>query len=214
MNRFRKWAYIIAGGLALAYLASPYVSLSGFYFALKGANQAALLEMVVWESLRKSMREDINQIVKSRMDKLLGDISGARGKGIQLSLGWSGLPLVDEVTNILASPRGLIALFDNTKTIRCVLRGLGPGDEKPEPGKCFESEALPEGKTRKFQVEGPNFRRWFEKLNYAFFTDPFVFRLDVLHGGMRVVLILERQGAGWKVTRITIPFKELLAGGA
>lgn len=67
-----------------------------------------------------------------------------------------------------------------------------------------------ENKTGPYKLQGLNLRRWFQKLNYAFLTDPFTFRLDVLHENMQVVLLLERQGVGWVVTRLSIPFKNIL----
>lgn len=210
MNRLTKSLYFVATVLVIAYLASPYVSLFGFYFALKGADQAAIRERVNWESLRQGIRDDINQFANARAGDLLSGIAGMGDKNVKVSLSWSSLPLANEVANILATPKGLIALFDNSKEFQCILRGLSVGDKSPSPGKCLEDAPVSEDKTRPYQLQGPNLSRWFQKLNYAFLTDPFTFRLDVLHENMRVVLLLERQGMGWVVTRLFIPFKDIL----
>ena len=210
MNRLTAWLYVVATVLIIGYLASPYGSLFGFYFALKGADQAAISERVNWESLRQGIRDDINQFASARAGDLLSGIAGMGDKNVKVSLSWSSLPLGDEVANILATPKGLIALFDNSEEFRCILRGLSVGDKSPSPVKCLEDAPVAEDKTRSYQLQGPNLRRWFQKLNYAFLTDPFTFRLDVLHEKMRIVLILERQGMGWVVTRLFIPFKNIL----
>ena len=210
MKRLTTWLYVVAMALLIGYLASPYVSLIGFYFALKGADEAAIRERVNWESLHQGISDDINQFASARAGELLSGIAGMGDKNVKVSLTWSSSTLGDEVANILATPKGLIALFDNSEEFRCILRGLTVGDKSLSPGKCMEDAPVSEDKTRPYKLQGPNIRRWFQKLNYAFLTDPFAFRLDVLHENMRVVLLLERQGMGWVVTRLFIPFKDIL----
>ena len=210
MKRLTTWLYVVAMVLVIGYLASPYVSLFGFYFALKGADEAAISERVNWESLRQGIRDDFNQFASARAGDLVSGIAGMGDKNIKVSLSWSSLPLVDEVANILATPKGLIAIFDNSEEFQCALRSLSGGNKSLSPGKCLKDSTVAEDKTRPYKLQGPNLRRWFQKLNYAFFTDPFSFRLDVLHENMRVVLLLERQRMGWVVTRLFIPFKDIL----
>jgi len=210
MKRLTTWLYVVATVLVIGYLASPYVSLFGFYFALKGADETAISERVNWVSLRQGIDDDINQFASAKSADLLSDIVGKGNKKAKISLSWASLPLAGEVADILATPKGLIAIFDNSREFQCILRSLKVGDKSSSLGNCLEDAPKLAGKTRPYQIQGPNLGRWFQKLNYAFFTDPFTFRLDVLHEKMRVVLLLKRQGIGWVVTRLSIPFKEIL----
>jgi len=205
MSRYLKWLYGLATCLALAYLASPYVALGRFYFALKGADQAALREQVDWGSLRQGFRDDLNRFAGAAAESLLAERTAA-DKGMKLALTWKSLPLADEVAAVLATPRGLIALYDHSTAIGCMLAGFAAGGERRPPEQCLEQERPPDSKTRPFIVRGPNIPRWYQKLHYTFFTDPFTFRLDVVHGDVRVVLVLARQGLGWRVVRMMVPF--------
>lgn len=208
MSRLLNWLYGLVACLALAYLASPYVSLGRFYFALKGADQAALQDQVDWGSLRQGFRDDLNRFADTTAENLLAGTAAA-DKGIKLSLTWKSLPLADEVAAMLATPKGLIALYDHSKAIGCMLAGFAAGGERRSPEQCLECEHPPDVRTRQFKVQGPNISRWYQKLHYAFFTDPLTFRLDVMHGDVRVVLVLARQGLGWRVVRLTVPFNHL-----
>ena len=210
MKRLTTWLYLVATVLLIGYLASPYVFLFAFYLSLKGADEAAISERVNWESLRQGIHDDINQFASAKSADLLSGIAGKGDKNVNISLSWSLLPLADEVANILATPKGLIAIFDNSKEFQCIIRRLRADDKSRSPGKCLEDTPVVEDKTGPYKLQGPNLRRWFQKLNYAFLTDPFTFRLDVLHENMQVVLLLERQGVGWVVTRLSIPFKDIL----
>ena len=206
MNRKQKWAYAIVGLLALAYLASPYVSFVGLYFALKGADQAALRDRVDWQSLRQGFKDDLNRVARTEAGAKLGAAAG--NKGATVTLSWAALPLADEIATVLATPKGLIAMFDQPATIGCVLKGFAAGGEHRSGEDCLKSPP-PQGETRHFNVQGPNLKRWYEKLHYAFFTDPFTFRLEVTHERLRVVLVLERRGLGWRLTGLTIPFEQI-----
>lgn len=207
MNRKQKWAYAIVCLLALAYLASPYVSLAGLYLAIKGADQVALLDRVDWQSLRRGFKDDFNRVARTEAGAMLGAATGDKGATVTLS--WRAMPLADEIAAVLATPKGLIAMFDQPATIRCVLKGLAAGGDRRSGEDCLKS-VPPQGETRHFTVRGPNLRRWFEKRHYAFFTNPFTFRFEVAHEGMRVVLVLERRGMGWQLARLTIPFEQVL----
>ena len=209
MSRLQRWTTILAGGLTLAYLAWPYASLTRIYFYLKGGDEAPLRQQVDWASLRQGFREDLNRYALAGASDLLG--GGAKDRGVRLSLSWSSLSITDQIADVLATPRGLIAIFDNSKEFRCVLRGLDPGQKGRSLKKCMEKIPPASKGARSYPVQGPNIIRWYEKLNYAFFTDPFTFQLDVMHGSLRVILVLERQGTGWKITRITLPFKEIIS---
>jgi|GEM_PF-4270104 len=206
MSRALKWLYGLVACLALAYLASPYVSVGRFYIALDGANQTVLRDRVDWDSLRRGFRDDLNRFATNAAENLVGGT--AADKGVMLSLTWKSLPLADEVAAVLATPRGLIALYDQSKAIGCMLGGLARGGTSPQ--QCLERDRLPEARVRHFKLAGPNFRRWGEKFHYAFFTDPFTFRLDLMHGDMRVVLVLVRHGLGWRVARLMVPFDHIL----
>ncbi|MGH6659919.1 MAG: DUF2939 domain-containing protein [Rhodospirillales bacterium] len=208
MSRLLNWLYGLVAILALAYLALPYVSLGRFYFALKSADQAALRDKVDWGSLRQGFRDDLNRFVGDTAETLLGRTTAA-DKGIKLSLTWKSLPLADEVAAVLATPRGLIALYDHSKAIGCMLAGFAAGSERRSPEQCLERERPPDARIRQFKVQGPNIPRWYQKLHYAFFTDPLTFRLDVVHGDVRVVLVLARRGLGWRVVRLTVPFDHI-----
>lgn len=208
MGRLLKWLYGLVACLTLAYLASPYVSLGRFYYALKGADQAALQDQVDWRSLRQGFRDDVNRFAGNAAENLLGGTAAA-DKGVKLSLTWKSLPLADEVAAVLATPRGLIALYDHSKAIGCMLAGFAAGGDRRSPEQCLERERPADPKDRQFKVQGPNIPRWYQKLHYAFFTDPLTFRLDVMHGDVRVVLVLARQGLGWRVVRLTVPFDHI-----
>jgi hypothetical protein len=208
MSRFLKWLYIFVTGLALVYLAGPYVTLGQFYFALKGADQVALQDHVNWRSLRQGFRDDLNRFAGHAAENLLAGTAAA-DTGVKLTVTWTSLPLADEIAAALATPRGLIALSDQSKAIGCMLAGFAAKSEHRSPEQCLERERPPDGKTRAFKVQGPNIPRWYQKVHYAFFTDPFTFRLDVMHGDVRVVLALARHGLGWRVVRLTVPFDHI-----
>lgn len=207
MSRLLNWLYGLVAILALAYLASPYVSLGRFYIALDGADQMALRNKVDWDALRQGFRDDLNRFAGNAADNLLGGTAAAN-KGVKLTLTWKSLPLVDEVAVVLATPRGLIALYDQSKAIGCML-GAFAGVVSTSPKQCLERDRLPDTRIRHFKLAGPNIKRWGEKFHYAFFTDPFTFRLDVMHGDVRVILVLARHGLGWRVARLTVPFDHL-----
>jgi hypothetical protein len=65
--------------------------------------------------LRQGISDDINQFASAKSADLLSSIAGKGDKNAKISLSWSSLPLADEVANILATPKGLIAIFDNSK---------------------------------------------------------------------------------------------------
>ncbi len=206
MSRALKWLYGLVACLALAYLASPYVSVGRFYVALDDADQTALRDRVDWNPLRQGFRDDLNRFATNAAANLVGE--SAADKGVTLSLTWKSLPLADEVAAVLATPRGLIALYDQSKALGCMLGGFAGGGSA-SPKQCLERDRLLDTRIRHFKLAGPNFRRWGEKFHYAFFTDPFTFRLDVVHGDMRVVLVLVRHGLGWRVARLMVPFDHI-----
>jgi hypothetical protein len=207
MSRLLKWVYGIVVGTSLAYLAWPYVSVGRFYLALDGADQAALQDRVDWDSLRQGFRNDLNRFARGAAESALSDAVGA--KGVKLTLTWSSLPLADEIARMLATPRGVIALYDESKAIGCMLAGLTAGGEGASPQQCLDREPPSGTRTPHFNLAGPNIPRWLRKFDYAFFTDPFTFRLDVIHGDMRVVLVLERRGLDWRVVQLTVPFDHI-----
>jgi hypothetical protein len=209
MSRILKWLYGLVICLVLVYLTSPYVSLSLFYFALKGADQAAVQDRVDWSSLRQGFRDDLNRFAGNSAKNLLDEMTAA-DKGVKLSLTWKSLPLADEVAAVLATPRGLIALHNNSKAIGCMLAGFAVGGPRQSAEQCLQREDPPDPKNRKSMVQGPNIPRWYQKLHYAFFTDPITFLLDVNHGDVRVMLVLVRHGLGWRVARITVPFDHIV----
>lgn len=207
MSRSLKWLYVVVACLALAYLASPYVALGRFYLALDGADQTALEKQVDWPSLRQEFRDDLNRFARNAADNALAGAAG--DKGVKLSLSWKSLPLAEAVAAVLATPRGLIALYDQSQAIACMLAGFAAGGESASPEQCLKRNHLPDTRKRHFKVAGPNVKRWAEKFHYAFFTDPFTFRLDVVHHDLRVVLLLARRGLGWQVVRLTVPFAQI-----
>ena len=206
-TRRQKWAYGIVAIMAAAYLAWPYVALAGFVFALRDADQAALKEQVDWPALKAGFRDDLNRFARAGAENLPAGSAGV-DKGVKLSLSWSSLPLADEIAGVLATPKGLIALHDNSKAIGCLLAGLTAPGQRTAPGKCLEGERGAES-PQPVALPGPNIKRWYEKFNYLFFTDPFTFRLDVMHNDVRVVLVMTRQGVGWRVVRISVPFERM-----
>jgi hypothetical protein len=156
--------------------------------------------------LRQGFKDDFNRVARAEAGVVSGTVAGDKGATVTLS--WAALPLAEEIAAILATPQGLIALFDQPVTIRCVLNGLAGNGERRVTEDCLKS-VPPQGQMRQFNIQGPNLKRWYEKLHYAFFTDPFTFRLELTHEGLRVALMLERRGLGWQLARLAMPIEQL-----
>ena len=199
---------VLACTMALAYLIWPYVTLSSLYLALKGADQAALSERVDWRSLKANLASDINRLAVVAVNRRLDDGQKA-GQGPAPRITWKASALADRIAATVATPAGLIALYDDPAYVRCLLAAFRAGDRDAADGcRLAEASGAPTAK-RESGLQGPNLSRLAEKTGYAFFTGLLTFRLEVVHDGVPYSLRLRRRGWGWKLTRIFFdPFKK------
>lgn len=195
--------------LVLGFLAWPYASLYGLFADLKAADVEAVRERVHWPDVRAGLKDDMDRFAKAAANKAAAKegIGGAK-----ISLSWKALPVTDQIAGVFATPRGLIALFQNPGAFRCALKAIKTGEGGKAAACLIRQQEAALEKPEKTGVEGPNVARLWEKFDYAFFTGLFSFRFKVLHEGIPVTLDFSRLAAGWILVRISLSFETLLAG--
>ncbi|NQV56744.1 MAG: DUF2939 domain-containing protein [Rhodospirillales bacterium] len=207
-KNIHKWLYMCAAIAVLGYLAWPYGTLFRLYIALNTGDRDAVETAFVWPSVRNHMRADLNSFAKTLVTKTATKKINEANWIKNLSLTWKSAPAVDRISDILMTPDGIIALFENPNALACFTKALSPGTDGMAINKCYAAHIKAKAEVNKaFELSGPKFSRIAEKTNWAFFTGPLSFKLDVAHEGARIALNLERIGAGWKVTRISLPLK-------
>ena len=197
--------------LALGYLAWPYASLYGLYADLKAADAEAVRARVHWPAVRADLKNDLDRFAKAAVNKALARV-GKKAGGAKISLSWNALPLSDQIAGVFATPKGLIVLFQNPGAFRCVLNAIRDGAAEAVAACLRRQQETPLKKTDASGLQGPNVKRLFEKIDYAFFTGPFSFRLKVRHEDIPVTLDFSRRAQGWILVRATLSLEAVLAG--
>ena len=190
------------------YVIWPYASLYGLYADLKSEDVEGVKERVDWGSLQNGFQEDLDRFVLAATEKAL------RSLGDGVSLSWKGASLSKEIASVFATPRGLISLHKEPRELRCTIIAIR--SSKPdEVNACLDRQrSKPRNKKRDVKrdvsFEGPNFKRFYEKFRFIFFTGLFSFRVEVVHKGIPVTLDFSRRTDGWLLIRLSIPFERLL----
>ena len=150
---------VLAIVLALAYLASPYVSLWFFSRAIKANDRAALESFVDFPSVRQSLKEALRGRLPSDQAKNKDTISGLVAR--------LAPSLIDQLVDAFVTPEGLAALISDPALAR--------------DAKAKDPSTLLRVQTQKSELN------W-QRVRYAFFTGPTTFAVDIegtkLHFGL------------------------------
>ena len=181
--------------LLCVYLFWPYVAVFSLYISLQTAHVEGVEERVDWSLFKKNLRVDLDNLVEVNLKKSLNK------KNIQMN--FDSLKLSKQVSDKIATPEGLIYLFnkpdDFVEQIRQILNNaISP--EKINP---------PIPKKKAFEPEGPNFPGLFKRIKYAFFTEPDSFRLSFNEGDFSFTMDWRLQGLFWKLIRLKILTKKI-----
>tara|TARA_Y100000590_G_scaffold25450_1_gene28839 strand:- start:838 stop:1410 length:573 start_codon:yes stop_codon:yes gene_type:complete len=180
--------------LASIYILWPYIAVFSLYVALQTGDIAGVEERVDWSSLKKELRMDLNNLIKIRLKKSLNK---------KMQLNFDSLNLSEQISDKIATPEGLIYLFNEPnefiEQIRQIFTNTLPL-EKINP---------PAAEKKSFQLEGPNFPNLFEHIKYAFFTEPYSFRLSFNEAKLSFNMDWRLQGFFWKLVRLKVPIKKI-----
>ena len=160
--------------LLCAYILWPYIAVFSLYIALKTGDTLGVQERVDWPSLKKDLRINFDNLVKSKLQE------SRSNKGIQFS--FDSLSLSKEISDKTGTPRGLIYLFNKPNEFVEQIRRVFKNTIQPEK----INPPVPEKQS--FEPEGPNFPNLFERIEYAFFIEPDIFRLSFKEGDLSFTL--------------------------
>ena len=181
--------------LTCIYLLWPYVAVFSLYVALQTGDIVGVEERVNWSSFKKDLRVDLDNLVEVKLKESLNK------KKMQLN--FDSLMLSKQISDKIATPEGLIYLFNKpnefVEQIRQIFTNALPLEKINPP--------VPEKKS--FEPEGPNFPDLFERIKYAFFTEPGSFRLSFNEGDLSFTMEWRLQGLFWKLIRLKIPIKKI-----
>jgi len=185
--------------LICIYLLWPYIAVFTLYVALQTGDIAGVEERVDWSSLKKELRIDLNNLIEIKLKQSLN-------KKMQLNV--DSLTLSEQISDKIATPEGLIYLFNKPnefiEQIRQIVKNALPLEAAKK--KSFNS---PAAKKKSLELEGPNFPHLFEHIKYAFFTEPDSFRLSFNEAKLSFTMDWRLQGFFWKLVRLKIPIKKI-----
>ena len=180
--------------LTCIYLLWPYIAVFSLYVALQTGDIVGVEERVDWSSFKKDLRVDLDNLVEVKLKESLN-------KKIQLN--FDSLMLSKQISDKIATPEGLIYLFNKpnefVEQIRQIFTNALPLEKINPP--------VPEKKS--FEPEGPNFPDLFKRIKYAFFIEPDSFRLIFNEGDFSFTMDWRLQGLFWKLIRLKIPIKKI-----
>ena len=181
--------------LLCVYLLWPYIAVFSLYVSLQTGHVEGVEERVDWSLFKKNLRVDLDNLVEVNLKKSLNK------KNIQMN--FDSLKLSKQVSDKIATPEGLIYLFnkpdDFIEQIRQILSNfISPEKIKP-----------PIPKKKAFEPEGPNFPDLFKRIKYAFFTEPDSFTLSFNEGDFSFTMDWRFQGLFWKLIRLKILTKKI-----
>ena len=177
------------------YLLWPYIAVITLYVALQTGDITGVKERIDWLSFKKELRVDLDNLVEVKFKKSLNKN--------KMQLDFDSLTLSKQISEKIATPEGLIYLFNEPNEFIEQIRQIFTNTlslEKINP---------PAAEKKSFQLEGPNFPNLFERINYAFFIDPDSFRLSFNAGDLSFTMDWELQGLFWKLIRLKIPIKTI-----
>ena len=181
--------------LTCIYLLWPYISVFSLYVALQTGDIVGVEERVDWSSFKKDLRVDLNNLVEVKLKESLNKK--------EMQLNFDSMTLSKQISDKIATPEGLIYLFNKpnefVEQIRQIFTNALPLEKINQP--------VPEKKS--FELEGPNCPDLFKRIKYAFFTEPDSFRLSFNEGDLSFTMDWRLQGLFWKLIRLKIPIKKI-----
>ena len=181
--------------LTCIYLLWPYIAVFSLYVALQTGDIVGVEERVDWSSFKKDLRVDLDNLVEVKLKESLNKK--------EMQLNFDSLTLSKQISDKIAPPEGLIYLFNKpnefVEQIRQIFTNALPL-EKINP---------PDPEKKSFEPEGPNFPDLFERIKYAFFTEPDSFRLSFNEGDLSFTMDWRLQGLFWKLIRLKVPIKKI-----
>ena len=181
--------------LTCIYLLWPYIAVFSLYVALQTGDIVGVEERVDWSSFKKDLRVDLDNLVEVKLKESLNKK--------EMQLNFDSMTLSKQISDKIATPEGLIYLFNKpdefVEQIRQILTNVLPLEKINPP--------VPEKKS--FEPEGPNFPDLFERIKYAFFIEPDSFRLIFNEGDFSFTMDWRLQGLFWKLIRLKIPIKKI-----
>ena len=189
--------------LICIYLLSPYIAVFTLYVALQTGDIAGVEERVDWSSFKKELRIDLNNLIEIKLKQSLNK---------KLQLNFDSMTLSEQISDKIATPEGLIYLFNKPnefiEQIRQIVKNALPLEaaKKKSLQKSFNP---PAAKKKSLELEGPNFPHLFEHIKYAFFTEPDSFRLSFNEAKLSFTMDWRLQGFFWKLVRLKIPIKKI-----
>jgi len=191
--------------LICIYLLWPYIAVFTLYVALQTGDIAGVEERVDWPSFKKELRIDLNNLIEIKLKQSLNK---------KMQLNFDSMTLSEQISDKIATPEGLIYLFNKPNEfigqIRQIVKTALPleaGKKKSTAKK--QSFNPPAAKKKSLELEGPNFPRLFEHIKYAFFTEPDSFRLSFNEAKLSFTMDWRLQGFFWKLVRLKIPIKKI-----
>ena len=182
--------------LICIYLLWPYIAILSLYVALQTGDIAGVEERVDWSSLKKELRVDLDNLIEIKLKESLN-------KKMQLNL--DSLKLSKQISEKIATPEGLIYLFHKpNEFIEQIRQILTFTNALP-----LEKINPPVAEKKSFELEGPNVPNFFERIKYAFFTEPDNFRLSFNEADLSFTMDWRLQGLFWKLVRLKIPIKKI-----
>ena len=184
--------------LTCVYLLWPYIAVFSLYVSLQTSDLVGVEERVDWSSFKKDLQVDLDNLVAVKLKESLNK------KKIQMN--FDSLTLSKQISDKIATPEGLIYLFNKPnefiEQIRQIFTNALPL-EKINPINP------PVAEKKSFELEGPNFPNLFKRINYAFFIGPGSFRLSFNAGDLSFTMEWQLQGLFWKLIRLKIPIKNI-----
>ena len=181
--------------LTCIYLLWPYIAVFSLYVALQTGDIVGVEERVDWSLFKKDLRVDLDNLVGVKLKESLNKK--------EMQLNFDSMTLSKQISDKIATPEGLIYLFNNPNDFVEQIRQIFTNTLSPEK----INPPVPEKKS--FEPEGPNFPDLFERIKYAFFTEPDSFRLSFNEGDLSFTMDWQLQGLFWKLIRLKIPIKKI-----
>ena len=191
--------------LICIYLLWPYIAVFTLYVALQTGDIAGVEERVDWSSFKKELRIDLNNLIEIKLKQSLNK---------KMQLNFDSMTLSEQISDKIATPEGLIYLFNKPnefiEQIRQIVKNSLPLEAaKKKSTAKKKSFNPPAAKKKSLELEGPNFPHLFEHIKYAFFTEPDSFRLSFNEAKLSFTMDWRLQGFFWKLVRLKIPIKKI-----
>jgi hypothetical protein len=191
--------------LICIYLLWPYIAVFTLYVALQTGDIAGVEERVDWPSFKKELRIDLNNLIEIKLKQSLNK---------KMQLNFDSMTLSEQISDKIATPEGLIYLFNKPnefiEQIRQTVKNALPLEAaKKKSTAKKQSFNPPAAKKKSLELEGPNFPHLFEHIKYAFFTEPDSFRLSFNEAKLSFTIDWRLQGFFWKLVRLKIPIKKI-----